>query len=547
VSRTIVISDIHGYYHTFVSLLEQIEYVPEVDQLVLLGDYVDGGKYSLQVIDFVRQLVDSHTTKAIGGNHDDMFLNWLDRNDYRLSPYTSNRNGGQHTIRSFCPWYTNERDDEKARAFIKECYSMEIEFLHRLPDYYEDMHRIYVHAGINPQLSDWKQTSHKDFRWIRGKFHTMDGSICIDRRIVFGHEVCARLHQTDTFVPWFGQQMIGIDGGGKFGYQLNALIISEELVLVHRRELMDQWRERLSAFLNIDKKNIGIIGGGKDKRTGIVDIAIIQSLNYKGAIKEYLEEYGQIIVDECHHVSAFSFEQVLKKAKAKYVMGLTATPSRKDGHQPIVLMQCGPIRINIDAKSQAQARGMEQKVIPRYTTFRMPTDLSSPGIQDIYKLLVDDEERNSMIFDDLLKALDEGRSPILLTERTAHVEYFENRLRHFAKNVIVLRGGMGKKQREALREQIASISDSEERVFIATGKLIGEGFDDARLDTLFLVHPISWKGTLQQYAGRLHRNHPNKRDVQIYDYVDLQVPMLMAMYKKRVKGYAAMGYHGMSL
>jgi superfamily II DNA or RNA helicase len=319
------------------------------------------------------------------------------------------------------------------------------------------------------------------------------------------------------------------------------------LVLVHRRELMDQWRERLSTFLSLDKKNIGIIGGGKDKRKGIVDIAIIQSLNHKGNVKDYVEEYGQIIVDECHHVSAFSFEQVLKKAKAKYVLGLTATPTRQDGHQPIVLMQCGPIRIKIDAKSQAQARGIEHKVVPRYTNFRLPGNVNSPGIQDIYQFLVQDEDRNNMIFDDLLKALDQGRSPILLTERTAHVEYFENRLKNFAKNVIVLRGGMGKKQREALREQIASIPDSEERVFIATGKLIGEGFDDARLDTLFLVHPISWKGTLQQYAGRLHRTHQSKQDVQIYDYVDLKVPMLMAMYKKRVKGYKAMGYHGMNL
>lgn len=319
------------------------------------------------------------------------------------------------------------------------------------------------------------------------------------------------------------------------------------LVLVHRRELMDQWRERLGTFLNLDKKNVGIIGGGKDKRTGIVDIAIIQSLNQKGSVKDYVEEYGQIIVDECHHVSAFSFEQVLKKAKAKYVLGLTATPTRKDGHQPIVLMQCGPIRIKIDAKSQAQARGIEHKVVPRYTNFRLPASVNSPGIQDIYQFLVQDEDRNNMIFDDLLKALDQGRSPILLAERTGHVEYFEKRLKNFAKNVIVLRGGMGKKQREALRERIASIPDSEERVFIATGKLIGEGFDDARLDTLFLVHPISWKGTLQQYAGRLHRSHQTKQDVQIYDYVDLQVPLLMAMYKKRVKGYQAMGYHGMNL
>lgn len=137
------------------------------------------------------------------------------------------------------------------------------------------------------------------------------------------------------------------------------------LVLVHRRELMDQWKERLGTFLNLDKKNIGIVGGGKDKRTGIVDIAVIQSLNQKGNVKEYVEEYGQIIVDECHHVSAFSFEQVLKKAKAKYVLGLTATPTRQDGHQPIVLMQCGPIRIKIDPKSHAQARGIEHKVVPR--------------------------------------------------------------------------------------------------------------------------------------------------------------------------------------
>ncbi|MCI3920445.1 helicase [Paenibacillus sp. TRM 82003] len=156
---------------------------------------------------------------------------------------------------------------------------------------------------------------------------------------------------------------------------------------------------------------------------------------------------------------------------------------------------------------------------------------------------MNDEQRNTMIFDDLLKSLEEGRSPILLTERTAHVEYFEKRLMGFAKNVIVLRGGMGKKQREALREQIQSIPDHEERVFIATGKLVGEGFDDSRLDTLFLVHPISWKGTLQQYVGRLHRTHQNKNEVRVYDYVDIQVPMLMSMYK----GYQAMGYSGMSI
>lgn len=320
------------------------------------------------------------------------------------------------------------------------------------------------------------------------------------------------------------------------------------LVLVHRRELMDQWKERLSTFLNMNIKDIGVIGGGKEKRTGNIDIAVIQSLNHKGQIKEYLTEYGQIIVDECHHISAFSFEQVLKKANAQYVVGLTATPTRQDGQQPIVLMQCGPIRTRIDAKSQVLTRGFEHKVVPRFTSFQLPpVQGTSLSIQSIYQCIVEDEIRNELIFDDLLQCLNQGRSPILLAERTAHVEYFEKRLEKFAKNVIVLRGGMGKKQREAIRQRIASIPDSEERVFIATGKLIGEGFDDARLDTLFLVHPISWKGSLQQYAGRLHRSHTNKKDVQIYDYVDIQVLLLMSMYKKRIQGYRAMGYSGMEL
>ncbi|WP_220271178.1 DEAD/DEAH box helicase [Paenibacillus prosopidis] len=190
---------------------------------------------------------------------------------------------------------------------------------------------------------------------------------------------------------------------------------------------------------------------------------------------------------------------------------------------------------------------MEHKVIPRYTSLQLPQTTGNLSIQDIYQLLIEDEERNSLIFDDILKCLDQGRSPVLLAERTAHVEYFEKRLEKFAKNVIVLRGGMGRKQREAIRQKIAGIKDHEERVFIATGKLIGEGFDDARLDTLFLVHPVSWKGTLQQYAGRLHRSYINKTEVQIYDYIDLQVPMLMSMYKKRIHGYRAMGYKGFEL
>ncbi|MFC5401426.1 TOTE conflict system archaeo-eukaryotic primase domain-containing protein [Cohnella soli] len=318
------------------------------------------------------------------------------------------------------------------------------------------------------------------------------------------------------------------------------------LILVHRRELMDQWQSRLQTFLDLPKHSIGLIGGGKTSRTGIVDIAVIQSVNNKGEVKEWIEEYGQIIVDECHHVSAFSFEQVLKKAKAKYVFGLTATPKRQDGQEAIVMMQLGPVRMKIDAKALGSSRSFSLTVVPRYTGFTVPADIRSQGIgiQDVYQYLIVDEERNTLIFNDLLQCLEEGRTPLLLVERTAHAEYFADRLRPFARNVIVLRGGMGKKQREAVHHQIATIPDTEERVLIATGKLIGEGFDDARLDTLFLVHPISWTGSLEQYAGRLHRAHANKQEVKIYDYIDLMVPVLMGMYKKRMRGYRKMGYSG---
>lgn len=228
--RTIVISDIHGYYETFLALLSKVQYNAINDRLVLLGDYVDGGPASLQVVQHVKKLAANvGGVKVIGGNHDDMFLNWLDDRDYTLSPYTSSRSGGFQTIVSFCPWYKDEEDDEKARKFIKQKYAAEINFLRNLKYFIEDDHHIYVHAGIDPQVRHWRQTSVKDFRWIRGKFHECDGIFPLYKKIVFGHEVTARLHQTKVFHPWFGKQLIGIDGGIKFGYQLNALMISDKL------------------------------------------------------------------------------------------------------------------------------------------------------------------------------------------------------------------------------------------------------------------------------------------------------------------------------
>ncbi len=314
------------------------------------------------------------------------------------------------------------------------------------------------------------------------------------------------------------------------------------LVIVHRRQLMNQWVERLKCFLK--EAEIGQIGGGIDKRTGNIDVAIIQSLTHKHAVKELVKDYGMMIVDECHHISAFSFEQVLKSVRAKYVYGLTATPIRQDGHHPIVYMQCGPIRYKVDAKSQVLQRSFAHKVVICQTDFTMikRSEDTEIKITDIYQALVEDTRRNDMILDDIISAIVAGKSPLVLTERTAHVEFFAQKLAGFSKHVIALKGGMGRKQLKEVMDKLHSIPDEDERVIIATGKYIGEGFDDSRLDTLFLTMPISWKGVLQQYAGRLHRAHDNKTEVVIYDYVDMYEPMLANMYRKRLKGYEGMGY-----
>ena len=314
------------------------------------------------------------------------------------------------------------------------------------------------------------------------------------------------------------------------------------LILVHRRQLMDQWRERLSAFLDMPIGSIGQIGGGKIKRAGVIDVAVIQSLQRKGDVEDFVADYGHVIVDECHHLSAVTFERVLRQVKAKYVLGLTATPIRRDGHHPIIYMQCGPIRFHLTAKKAAKTSLLEHKVIPRFTNFAWEQTENEITIQDLYAALVGDQHRNELIVRDLQSALSAGRSPFVLTGRIDHLNYLAGQLHGICSHVFILKGGLGAKQRTKLTESLAVVPADEPRVILATGSYLGEGFDDARLDTLLLAMPVSWRGTLQQYVGRLHRLHENKKEVQVYDYADVLVPMLARMYKKRLAGYAALGY-----
>ncbi len=328
------------------------------------------------------------------------------------------------------------------------------------------------------------------------------------------------------------------------------------LILVQSSALLEQWRASLGQFLAIHevlpelpkkrgrkKKRclIGQVGAGKYTRGGIIDIAIMQSL-FEGEekeVKSFVEDYGMVIVDECHHVAAFTFEKVLKAAKAKYVYGLSATPVRKDGHHPIIFMQCGPIRYLVDAKSQADKRTFSHFIIPRFTWARAP---AGSGIQELYAAIVKNENRNASLVEDTVQLVREGRSPILLTERKEHAAQLATLLQGKIQNVFLLVGSDKPKEKREKLAALQAIPASEEVVVVATGKYIGEGFDAPRLDTLLLAMPISWRGTLAQYAGRLHRNYEGKHEVRIYDYVDVHIPMLERMYHKRLKGYAELGY-----
>ena len=328
------------------------------------------------------------------------------------------------------------------------------------------------------------------------------------------------------------------------------------LILVHSKALLAQWHERLTEFLSIDyveppvpKKRgrrkkfsaIGCLDSTGNSLHGIVDIALIQSCINGDGVKPFVENYGMVIVDECHHVSSITFENVLKGVKAHTVYGLTATPIRKDGHQPIIFMQCGPIRFSSDAKSQIAKQSFERCLIPRFTSYRSITD-DKQSITTLYQLLSEDEIRNTLIVEDVCKAVEAGRTPIILTNRTAHVTMLAEKLRDKVKNVVTLTGTVNAKEKLERLQHLHEISREEPLAIVATGKYVGEGFDYPRLDTLFLALPISWKGLVAQYAGRLHRENEGKKDVRIYDYIDIHEPVCDNMYRKRLKGYASIGY-----
>lgn len=329
---------------------------------------------------------------------------------------------------------------------------------------------------------------------------------------------------------------------------VGAKIISElktnTLIIVNRNNLLEQWKERLSYFLDVNKKEIGQIGASKEKPNGRLDVASFQSLFKKDNLEELVKDYGLVIIDECHHAAAYSFEKVLKAIRSRYVYGLTATPTRKDGWHKIIYMQCGAIRVRVSNKELKQNKEMEHSVIVRKTNYKyVPTEEKEKiQISEILNDMCHNVFRNSMIIEDVKKCILEERIPIVLTERIEHLKILKESLEDLNVPIVVYKGNMGKKKTKEVQDILKEADENNKpRIILATSSSIGEGFDDSRLDTLFLTMPVSWKGRIIQYVGRLHREHEDKEKVIVYDYLD-NMKVLDKMYNRRLKGYRIAGY-----
>jgi superfamily II DNA or RNA helicase len=334
------------------------------------------------------------------------------------------------------------------------------------------------------------------------------------------------------------------------------------LILVHTTALLDQWKQRLQEFLEIDFKEedepkkrgrkktfspFGTLDSTGNSLHGWIDIALIQSCleDSDAGVKPFVRGYGMVIVDECHHVPAVNFEMVLRYINSKYVYGLTATPTRKDGHQPIIYMQCGPIRYVADAQQQIASQNFTRILTPRFTTFRLLNDENSDNFNALCDKLIYDERRNDMIVTDAIAAILQGRTPIILSSRTKHVQILYELLKAKCPDItiVALVGSEKEKEKREKMELLAKHPTSSSLIIVAIDKYVGEGFDYPRLDTLLLTMPFSNKARVAQYAGRMHRYYEGKTEVRVLDYVDIHVPIADKMYRRRLKGYFAIGYN----
>ena len=331
------------------------------------------------------------------------------------------------------------------------------------------------------------------------------------------------------------------------------------LILLESSSLIEQWQEALAKFLMIDeelpeyqtpsgqtrkrKSIIGKLQGAHDSMTGIIDIAMAGSLYKKGEFHPRLQEYGMVIVDECHHAASDTIVGILREAKAKYVYGVTATPMRGDGLEKITYKMIGPVRYCYRARDMAKEQGIRHFVYPRFTRTVSPHRLGEKmHVNEAYELVRDSEMRNEQIVADVRLCMEKGRSPVILSKYKEHARQLHERLREYADRAFLLLGDNPRKEQKKLLEEMKQVSREQSVLLVATGQLIGEGFDYPRLDTLIMATPVAWKGVVEQYAGRLNREYDGKEAVIIYDYVDRHIPVFDRMYGKRLRAYKQIGY-----
>ena len=318
--------------------------------------------------------------------------------------------------------------------------------------------------------------------------------------------------------------------------KVNTLIITERL------QILKQWKERLSQFLNIDE--IGQIGGGKNNITNIIDVASIKTIWNKGKFNDIVKNYGMIIIDECHHLAAFTYESAVNTVNAKYVYGVTATPDRENGHTPIIKMQCGDIRYEVDFKKFNKNLNIPMKVYVKNTHLNFVNqNITDYTINEINSLIAKDAIRNDNIVKDIKKEFNNSKNILVLTERIEHLEFLQEKLAKITNNLFLYHGGLGKKvlkKYDDLKENI--VENNQNKIILATGSYIGEGFDDSTLDVLFLTMPISGITKVTQYTGRLHRKNENKKEIIVYDYVDDNFKQTRNMFERRKKTYKRLGY-----
>lgn len=329
------------------------------------------------------------------------------------------------------------------------------------------------------------------------------------------------------------------------------------LILVHNREIMKNWVEDFEKFLQVDeeppeyttpkgkiKKRKSVIGrmyASHNSVTGIIDVVMISSLGKRDEINQFVKNYGMVIMDECHHAGAQTSIDVLNEVNAKYVYGLTATPKRDDGQEKKIFMQFGPIRYRYTAKDKAKAQGIEHYVYPRFTRL-VHSEGEKLKINEAYRAVIESKIRNQQIVDDVDECIQNGRTPLVLTKFKEHASLLVGKLQDKSDHIFLLQGGKSTKERDLIRKEMRNIPETETVILVAIGQYIGEGFNYPRLDTMMLTTPISYEGNVEQYAGRLHRDYEEKKDVIIYDYVDTHIRVLEKMYHKRLRAYKKIGY-----